>query len=138
MSDLLTVSSEAEMIEAGHDLGKRLEAGSAVALCGDLGAGKTHFSKGIVAGLESSDAVSSPTFSLVNEYRSGRLPIFHFDFYRLESANELIQIGWDDYLDEEGIVIVEWAEKFSELLPEGTRWYDFSIGENNVRTLKVK
>lgn len=126
------------MIAAGADLGASLEAGSVVALCGDLGAGKTHFSKGIVSGIGADDAVSSPTFSLVNEYRSGRLPVFHFDFYRLESADELIQIGWDDYLDEEGVVIVEWADKFPGLLPEEVIRYDFTVGEDQVRTLRKR
>ncbi|MDF1823180.1 MAG: tRNA (adenosine(37)-N6)-threonylcarbamoyltransferase complex ATPase subunit type 1 TsaE [Verrucomicrobiales bacterium] len=138
MSDCLSISDEAGMIAAGADLGASLEAGSVVALCGDLGAGKTHFSKGIVSGIGADDAVSSPTFSLVNEYRSGRLPVFHFDFYRLESADELIQIGWDDYLDEEGVVIVEWADKFPGLLPEEVIRYDFTVGEDQVRTLRKR
>jgi tRNA threonylcarbamoyladenosine biosynthesis protein TsaE len=106
-----------------------------VALCGQLGAGKTHFSKGIVAGLGASEAVTSPTFSLVNEYRSGRLRVFHFDFYRLEEASELVAIGWDDYLEEDGVVIVEWADKFPELLPEETIWLDLSIRENGVHEI---
>ncbi len=80
---------------------------------GDLGAGKTHATKGIVAGLGSSMDVSSPTFTLVHEYTGGRLPAYHFDFYRLDSAAELPGIGWDDYLDANGVIIVEWADKFS-------------------------
>lgn len=138
MSDPISIATEAEMIKAGSELGARLQAGSVIGLCGALGAGKTHFSKGLVSGLGADDPVSSPTFSLVNEYRSGRLPIFHFDFYRLESAEELIQIGWDDYLDEECIIIVEWADKFPELLPDGAVIYQFEIEEDNTRTLFVK
>ena len=119
--------SESEMIEYGKEIGGQLKRGSVVALSGDLGAGKTHFSKGIVLGLGNTDQVTSPTFALVQEYRGGRLPVFHFDFYRLESVRELIQLGWDDYLDEEGVVIVEWAEKFPEVFPEGTISFQLSI-----------
>ncbi len=137
MSKTLSIASEAEMIQAGLALGETLAAGSVVALCGVLGAGKTHFSKGVVQGLGADDPVSSPTFSLVNEYRSGRLPVFHFDFYRLDSAEELIQIGWDDYLDEAGVILVEWADKFPELLPDGTLTYRIELDEGNHRTILI-
>ncbi len=137
MSEERRIASEAEMIAAGEALGRSLEAGSVVALNGDLGAGKTHFSKGVVRGLGSDDPVSSPTFSLVHEYRSGRLPVFHFDFYRIESAEELIQIGWDDYLDEEGVLLVEWAEKFPDLLPDESLHYHIKLGTGDNRTLLI-
>ncbi len=119
--------SESEMIDAGRRFSTCLSSGDVVALNGPLGAGKTHFVKGIVAGMESNDEVTSPTFALVNEYLSGRIPIYHFDFYRLETADEVVRIGWDEYIEEEGIVVVEWADKFSELLPEGTRIFDLGI-----------
>lgn len=121
-------ASEAEMISAGRSLAGELAAGDVIALNGSLGAGKTHFTKGIVEGLGSGDDVTSPTFALVNEYRSGRIPVFHFDFYRLESSDEVIRIGWDDYLDEDGILLVEWADRFPELLPAETRIFDLAIG----------
>ena len=130
-------TTEAETIAHGRELAAGLKAGDTLALVGDLGAGKTHFSKGIVAGLGSENPVTRPTFTLVHEYTGGRLPVFHFDFYRLESAEELLNIGWDDYLDANGIAIIEWADKFPELLPENTRWYRFSIGEDGVRTLTL-
>lgn len=131
MSEVLyRTKSDAEMIEAGRKTAADLGSGDIVALVGDLGAGKTHFSKGIVLGLGSEDSVTSPTFSLVQEYRSGALPVFHFDFYRLDTADELLGIGWDEYLDEDGIVLVEWADKFPGVLPEGTVWYEFSIAED--------
>lgn len=130
-----SASSEKEMIDAGRKLADELGQGDVVALNGPLGAGKTHFAKGVVAGLESDDEVNSPTFALVNEYRSGRIPIFHFDFYRLEAPDELLRIGWDEYLDEEGIVLVEWADKFSELLPEGTRIFDLKIESSGIHTV---
>ncbi|MGB0774455.1 MAG: tRNA (adenosine(37)-N6)-threonylcarbamoyltransferase complex ATPase subunit type 1 TsaE [Akkermansiaceae bacterium] len=116
------ISSPDEMVSIGSAIGKELAAGSVIALCGDLGAGKTHFSQGLAAGLGFPGRVTSPTFSLVHEYRGGRLPVFHFDFYRMDDPEEVIRIGWDDFLDEEGVVIVEWPDKFPELLPPSTQW----------------
>lgn len=107
--------------------------GAVIALVGGLGAGKTHWTKGFVAGLGSSAEVTSPTFGLVHEYPGGRLPVFHLDFYRLENPDELLAIGWDEILDSEGIVIAEWADKFPELLPEGTIWLEFSITADGAR-----
>ncbi len=120
-------NSEEATIVAGKSFAAALSAGDVVALCGDLGAGKTHFAKGVVEGLGASDGVTSPTFALVNEYRTGSIPIFHFDFYRLDAAEEVVRIGWDDYLDEDGVLLVEWADRFPELLPEHTRWIDLTI-----------
>lgn len=131
-----TLESEDQTIAFGAEISTGLHAGGTLALVGDLGAGKTHFSKGVVAGLGSSNPVTSPTFTLVHEYSGGRLPVFHFDFYRLESADELLNIGWDDYLDAGGIVIVEWADKFPNLLPEDAWWFHFSIGEDGRRQVE--
>lgn len=117
----------------GKALAETLQAGDVVGLVGNLGAGKTHAVKGIVAGLGSTAQVSSPTFTLVHEYEEGRLPVFHFDFYRLDVAGEVIGIGWDDYLDADGVVVVEWADRFEGLLPENTRWFDFVIQEDGLR-----
>lgn len=107
----------------GQSLAGSLHAGDVVALCGQLGAGKTQASKGIVAGLGSQAAVTSPTFTLVHEYVDGRLPVFHFDFYRMERPEEVLSVGWDDFLDEPGVVVVEWADLFPDLLPAHTRWF---------------
>lgn len=107
----------------GTQLAQSLSAGDVVALCGTLGAGKTQITRGIVAGMNSQAAVTSPTFTLVHEYLDGRLPVFHFDFYRMDSAAEVIGIGWDEFLMEPGVVIVEWADMFPELLPPHTRWF---------------
>jgi tRNA threonylcarbamoyladenosine biosynthesis protein TsaE len=96
--------------------------GTVIALVGNLGAGKTHWTQGFVAGIGSDAAVTSPTFGLVHEYLGGRLPVFHFDFHRIDSSEELLAIGWDDYLDREGVIIAEWADKFPDLLPAGTKW----------------
>ncbi|MAS96433.1 MAG: tRNA (adenosine(37)-N6)-threonylcarbamoyltransferase complex ATPase subunit type 1 TsaE [Verrucomicrobiales bacterium] len=133
-----STQTEEEMIEAGKRAAERFRAGDVVALVGDLGAGKTHFSKGIVLGLGSGDSVTSPTFSLVQEYRSGSLPVFHFDFYRLDSMEELLGIGWEEYLDEDGVVLVEWADKFPEALPAETIWYELSIAEDGTHVVKKR
>ena len=128
-------TTEDQTIDYGVEVAAQLSAGDTLALVGDLGAGKTHFSKGIVAGLGCQADVTSPTFTLVHEYTGGRVPVFHFDFYRLESAEELLNIGWDDYLDAGGVAIVEWADKFPELLPAGTQWWRFAIGAEGARTI---
>ena len=98
-----------------------------MALCGQLGAGKTHVVKGLLDGLGSTEDVTSPTFSLVHEYQRARLPVFHFDFYRMTSKAELLNIGWDEYLDEPGVVVVEWADMFPSLLPAHTQWFQLEV-----------
>ena len=137
MREIFEAADEAKMMEAGRRFAETLIPGDVVALNGDLGAGKTHFSKGLVAGLGALEVVTSPTFALVQEYRSGRLPVFHFDWYRIESADELIRLGWDDYLDEEGIVVVEWAEKFPELLPTSVIHLEFAVAADGLRIVTV-
>ncbi len=122
----------------GRQLATHLHPGDIVALVGTLGAGKTHATKGIVAGLDCAAGVSSPTFTLVHEYLGGRLPVFHFDFYRLKTAGEVIGIGWDDYLDAGGVVIVEWADLFPELLPENTRWFEFELLADDSRLVEER
>lgn len=122
----------------GRQLATQLHPGDVVALVGNLGAGKTHAAKGIVSGLGCSSGVSSPTFTLVHEYLGGRLPVFHFDFYRLKTASEVIGIGWDDYLDAGGVVIVEWADLFPELLPEKTRWFEFELLADDSRLVEER
>ena len=105
-------------------------------MVGDLGAGKTHFVKGIVAGAGIPPAAAtSPTFTLLHEYTGGRLPVFHFDFYRLESAAEALALDLDEYLDGPGLTIIEWADKFPELLPPGTRWFRFEILAGDARRI---
>jgi tRNA threonylcarbamoyladenosine biosynthesis protein TsaE len=137
--DTIISNSPEETKAIGRTLAASLQRGAVVALIGDLGAGKTHFTKGLVEELGGDLAeVTSPTFTLVHEYREGRLPVFHFDFYRLEEASELRNIGWEDYLLEDGVVVVEWAERFPSALPEGTIRVRFSIGEGNQRRLEVE
>lgn len=119
----------------GQALGEQLQAGDIIALCGHLGAGKTQATKGIVTGLGSKIDATSPTFTLVHEYLDGRLPVFHFDFYRMDDAAQVYTVGWDDFLDEPGVIIVEWADLFPDLLPSQTRWFFFEslpAGERRV------
>ncbi len=121
----MKLATPEDTLDWGHALGVSLAAGAVVALCGPLGAGKTQAAKGIVAGLGSQAAVTSPTFTLVHEYRDGRLPVFHFDFYRHGRPEAVLAAGWDDILDEPGVVVVEWADRFPDLLPAQTRWFTF-------------
>lgn len=122
----------------GLTLAESLQAGDVVALCGQLGAGKTQATKGIVAGLGSLADVTSPTFTLVHEYTDGRLPVFHFDFYRMEQSGEVLTLGWDEILDEPGVVIVEWADLFPELLPPHTRWFQFTLQPDGAREVMAR
>ena len=125
----------AETFEHGRALASELSAGDVVALAGDLGAGKTHFVKGLAAGLGHAGEVTSPTFTLVHEYIGGHLPLFHFDFYRLESAQEVEQIGFEEYLTSGGILVIEWADKFADLLPKNTRAFHFAVGPDDTRLI---
>ena len=101
-----------ETEELGATLAKHLHAGSVIAYLGDLGAGKTAFTRGLARGLGCTARVTSPTFTIVNEYE-GTIPLFHFDMYRLADADELFDIGWDDYLSRGGVCAVEWSERIS-------------------------
>ena len=134
------MEQRAESPEAMEALGRAAAAdahsGRVVALVGGLGAGKTHWTKGFVAGLASRADVTSPTFGLVHEYADGKLPVFHFDFYRLGSAAELIALGWDEILEQDGVIIAEWADKFPELLPPETLWLHFSVEMDGSRLIR--
>ena len=109
--------SPAETESLGERLATLLEPGDVVAYFGDLGAGKTAFTRGLARGLGCAGRVSSPTFNIVNEYPGGRLPLFHFDMYRLSGPEELFDIGWEDYLDRGGVCAVEWSEQVASALP---------------------
>jgi tRNA threonylcarbamoyladenosine biosynthesis protein TsaE len=106
----------------GRQFGQDLTKGSIAALRGDLGAGKTQFVKGVVGALGSPTQVTSPTFTLIHEYAGGRLPVYHFDFFRIESGSAAARLGLDDYLFGDGISIIEWADKFPELIPPSALW----------------
>ena len=138
------VDSPEAMIALGREVAAGLHAGSVLALQGGLGAGKTHFTKGIaeglveglVEGLNCSLEVTSPTFTLVHEYQGGRLPLYHFDFYRMDSEDEVLRIAWDEYLDEDGVVVVEWPDKFPGLIPAGATWLSFDH-DDGARVVKL-
>lgn len=117
------VSSAGEMVALGREIAATLVGGEVLGLVGDLGAGKTHLVRGILEGLGAGNPAASPTFSLVHEHSDGRLPVAHFDFYRMKSADEALGMGWDEYLDSGSVLLVEWADRFDgALMPEDTRW----------------
>ena len=111
-------NSPAETEAIGAALGKILPPGTILAYRGDLGAGKTAFTRGLAKGLGCNDLVTSPTYTIVNEYTSGRIPLFHFDMYRLRSSDDLFDIGWDDYLERGGVCAVEWSENVADAMED--------------------
>ena len=111
-------NSPAETEALGAALAAVLKPGTVLAFTGDLGAGKTAFTRGLARGLGAADRVTSPTYTIVNEYLSGRLPLFHFDMYRLGSSDELWDIGWEDYLERGGICAVEWSENVADAMED--------------------
>ena len=131
-------NSPRETEDTGAALAERLEPGTVVAFTGDLGAGKTAFVRGLARGLGIRERVTSPTFTIVNEYEGGRLPLFHFDMYRLGSADELFDIGWEDYLARGGVCAVEWSENIASALDAGCIRVDIRRGEaDNQRRISI-
>ncbi len=125
--------SPAETEAVGEALAKTLRPGTVLAFRGDLGAGKTAFTRGLGRGLGCTERVTSPTYTIVNEYTSGRLPLFHFDMYRLRSSEDLFDIGWEDYLERGGVCAVEWSENVADAL-DGAIWITIEkTGENSRR-----
>ncbi len=121
--EALIISSVDEMLTLGEHLAAGLEAGDVIGFVGDLGAGKTHLIAGMLRGLGEANAVTSPTFSLVHEHQGGRLPVAHFDLYRMKDEHEAIGIGWDEYLQSGSVLLVEWADRFDGcLMPEDALW----------------
>lgn len=123
-----------EQTEAlGEALGKVLKPGTVVAYAGDLGAGKTAFTRGLAKGLGASEPVTSPTYTIVNEYLTGRIPLFHFDMYRLGSSEDLFDIGWEDYLERGGVCALEWSENVADALENPIRVQLEKTGESSRR-----
>ena len=116
-----TTNSPVETEALGERIAKILTPGTVIAYCGDLGAGKTAFTRGLARGLGYREPVTSPTYTIVNEYLGGRLPLFHFDMYRLGSSDDLWDIGWEDYLERGGICAVEWSENVEDAM-ESAIW----------------
>jgi tRNA threonylcarbamoyladenosine biosynthesis protein TsaE len=129
-------NSVEETIAAGRSYARIARQGDVFALTGDLGAGKTQFVKGFVAGLESRAEVTSPTFVLVHEYGDGRLPVYHFDFYRLDNSEAVLRIGFDDYVFGEGVSLIEWADRYSDLIPKEAKWLSFELKGENTRVIR--
>jgi tRNA threonylcarbamoyladenosine biosynthesis protein TsaE len=129
-------NSAEETIAAGRSYARIARQGDVFALTGDLGAGKTQFVKGFVAGLESRAEVTSPTFVLVHEYGDGRLPVYHFDFYRLGNSEAVLRIGFDDYVFGEGVSLIEWADRYSDLIPKEAKWLSFELKDENTRVIR--
>ncbi len=125
-----TTNSPQETEAVGAALGKILQPGSVIAYTGDLGAGKTAFTRGLARGLGASDRVTSPTYTIVNEYLTGRLPLFHFDMYRLSSSDDLFDIGWEDYLERGGVCAVEWSENVADAMENAIRVHIEKTGED--------
>ncbi len=117
----------------GEALAKQLQPGTTLAYRGDLGAGKTAFTRGLAKGLGTGEPVTSPTYTIVNEYLSGRLPLFHFDMYRLTCAEDLWDIGWEDYLERGGICAVEWSENVAEAMENAITVCIEKLDENTRR-----
>ena len=119
-------------------LAKVVVHGTVIALEGDLGAGKTHFTQGLARGLGVGEAVTSPTFNVMSVYDQGRLPLYHFDLYRLEDALELEDIAFYDYVEADGVSCIEWAAKFPEEIPAQALWISITTREDNVRSIEVR
>ena len=122
----------------GRALGMLLNRGDVVALVGELGAGKTTLTQGIIRGLGVAEDyyIGSPTFTLINEYE-GRVPVYHLDFYRIESPSEVVHLGLEEYLDGDGVAIIEWADKIEALLPEEHMMVQLAYVDYHVRTLDI-
>ena len=112
------IANEKETEELGERIGRDADAGTVIALIGDLGTGKTTLTKSIARGLGVTETVTSPTFNIIREYRSGRLPLYHFDVYRIADPDEMYELGYEEYFYGDGICVVEWADIIEELIPE--------------------
>jgi tRNA threonylcarbamoyladenosine biosynthesis protein TsaE len=132
---MFTSKSADETVALGRTYGRDSCRGDVFALRGDLGAGKTQFVKGFVAGLGSKADVTSPTFVLIHEYGDGRLPAYHFDFYRVESREALSRLGFDDYIFGDGVSLIEWADRYSSLIPSHAKWLSFELRDENTRVI---
>ena len=115
---VIETRSPEETFEAGRKLGEKAVPGQVVTLMGDLGVGKTVFTQGLARGLEITEPVSSPTFTIVQVYEEGRLPFYHFDVYRIGDVEEMDEVGYDDYIMGDGVSLIEWADLIEEILPE--------------------
>lgn len=119
---IIETYSPEETYKVGYDLGNSAEKGQIFCMSGDLGVGKTVFTQGFAAGLGVEDNVNSPTFTIVQEYEDGRIPLYHFDVYRISDVSEMDEIGYEEYFYGEGVCLIEWAEIIEDILPEDVTW----------------
>lgn len=126
---IVYMKNEADTVSFGIELAKNADPGTVIALTGDLGAGKTTLTKSIAKGLDIDDIITSPTFNIVKEYDTGRLPLYHFDVYRVGDVDEMYEIGCEEYFYGEGVCVVEWADLIEEIMPEDTLWINIEYGE---------
>ena len=122
----------------GEELGRKIQNGVVIAFKGGLGMGKTCFTRGLARGLGSNDTVTSPTFALINEYLSGRLPLYHFDMYRISGWEDLYSTGFFDYIAEGGVLACEWSENIENALPDNTIFVEFTRIDDNTREIVIK
>ena len=133
------ISNSPDETEAfGRRFAEKIKPGAVIALSGGLGSGKTQFVKGLAAGLSAATAATSPTFTLIHEYSGGRLPIYHLDFFRVEDRQSAERLGLDDYFFGDGVSVIEWADKFPDLIPETARWISFETKSETQRAITVK
>ncbi len=125
----IVIKNEEETKKFGEKLCEKLIAGSIVALTGDLGTGKTTLTKAIAAGLGVTDVITSPTFNIVKQYDSGRLPLYHFDVYRIGDVDEMYEIGYEEYFFGEGVCVIEWADLIDEIIPDDAMRIEIKYGE---------
>ena len=138
VAEMLTVTNSAAETQAlGEQLAASLRPGDVVVLEGELGAGKSELARGIARGLGVTETVTSPSFTILNVYESGRCPLYHFDWYRLESAEELYELGMDEYLGGDGIAVIEWAERCPETVPEGALKIVLEATGEEMRRIKI-
>lgn len=136
MVSIISHSPE-ETFEFGKEFAAKLIPGAVLALSGDLGAGKTHFVKGLAVGLGIATEATSPTFTLIHEYPGGHLPLYHIDLYRLEEPEEVLNIGLDEYLSSNGVTAIEWADKFEPLIPSDATRICFRVLDGDNREIQI-
>jgi tRNA threonylcarbamoyladenosine biosynthesis protein TsaE len=133
------ISNSPDETEAsGRRFAENIKPGDVLALTGELGSGKTQFVKGLAAGLGAATVATSPTFTLIHEYSGGRFPIYHFDFFRVEDRQSAERLGLDDYFFGDGVSVIEWADRFPDLIPETARWISFETKSETQRAITAK
>jgi tRNA threonylcarbamoyladenosine biosynthesis protein TsaE len=135
---MIVTRSAAETRELGEKLAESLKAGDVILLEGELGAGKSEFARGVAGGLGVLETVTSPSFTILNVYESGRIPLYHFDWYRLEDAGELYELGMDEYLGGDGIALVEWPERCPDAVPEDCLRIRIAAEGENTRRIQAE